>query len=152
MAAAGAFMMALGPFVQTAGILNQGEQRYQASDYNARVAESNANAARAQASEEERRARVQSRKELGRARAGYSASGVTLEGSPLDVLEESASNAELDALAIRHQGELKARAFEADATLERYRGKSAKKNAQLAAYGTLLGGAGNIAGSYAGGG
>lgn len=127
-----------GQAIGAAGNIRQGNAAEAAGEYNAQIAEQNAQATRATAAEEERRLRVSSRKQIGQARANYGASGVQLEGSPLDVLEESAANSELDALTVRHQGEQQARSLEQYATLERFKGK----NAQIAGY---LGAAGNVA-------
>lgn len=152
MAVGGAVLQGLGGVIQAGGALRQGEARYQAAEFNARVAEDNARIAKLQSAEEERRLRVQSRKELGRARASISASGVQLEGSPLEVLQESAANAELDALAIRHRGDLTQQAFRREAAIERFRGQNARLNSRFQAAGLLLGAGGSIGGAFAGGG
>lgn len=55
------------------------------------------------------------RRTRGAMRAAYGAAGVTVEGSPLDVLAESAAAAELDKLTTQYQGELTAKGFQADA-------------------------------------
>ena len=59
--------------------------------------------------------------------SSYAASGVSMEGSALDVLEFSAANAELDALTIRYESEMEARSYRKEADLERMRLKSLKK-------------------------
>jgi hypothetical protein len=50
---------------------------------------------------------------------------------------DSANNAELDALLIHHEGELRARSYNNEATLERARGSSAKTSGYFSAAGTL---------------
>ncbi len=119
-----------GTALSAVGSLRAGQAQASASEYNAKNAEESAAQTRAQATEEARRVRLQSRKQIGQARANYGASGITTEGSALDVLEESAATAELDAQTIKQGGETKARSFEQFAALERYKGK----NAQIAGY------------------
>lgn len=70
----------------------------------------------------EARQRQLSYKMLSSMRAGYGASGVTLEGSPMDVLENSAANAELDALLIRHRGQVEKISHQYQASSDRYAG------------------------------
>lgn len=142
----GGIVTGLGGILGGVGAIRGGAAEANAANYNAQVAEQNATLARQQAAEEERKSRVQSKKELGAARANYGASGITLEGSPLDSLEESAAAAELDALQIRHSGEVKARAFEGQANLERYRGKNAKTQGYLGGAASLLQGGAGVAG------
>jgi hypothetical protein len=124
------------------GAIQQGQAARAAGDYNAAIAKQNARWAKQQAGEEERKFRIGARKELGRMRAGYAAAGVTLEGTPTDVLEESAYTAELDALNIRHGGERRAMGFESEAEIEKYKGKVGQRQAYASAAGTLLGAAG----------
>jgi hypothetical protein len=120
------------------GILQEGYHNAAASDYNSNLAGQNAVQARAQSLEEERRQRVISRKQLGDMRANYAASGVTLEGSPLDVLEESAASAEMDALTIRRGGEIREMAYLNEAKFERYKARYQRSSAQLGAASQLI--------------
>jgi hypothetical protein len=62
-----------------------------------------------------------------------------MEGSAMDVLEDSAATAELDAQTIKTMGERQAWAFRSDATHSRFQGEAAMRGAQLGAAGTLLG-------------
>lgn len=134
------------------GAIQQGQAARAAGDYNAAIARQNARWSRQQATEEERKFRIGARKELGRTRAAYAAAGVTLEGTPTDVLEEGAYTAELDALSIRHGGERRALGFESEAEIEKYRGKVGQRQAYFSAAGTLLGAAGSFGGGSGGGG
>lgn len=115
-----------------------------AAEYNARMAEMNAIQAEQQAAAEEDRQRRLSYKQLSAMRAGYGAAGVSIEGSPLDVLEESAANAELDALTIRHAGQVRATAFRQEAALERMRGRAEYRAGLLGAASSLLSGVGGF--------
>lgn len=137
-------LMGLGVGLQALGQIQQAQAARAAAEYNARVAEMNAVLAEQQAAAEEDRQRRLSYKQLSAMRAGYGAAGVSIEGSPLDVLEESAANAELDALTIRHAGQVRATAYRQEAALERYRGKAATRAGYISAASTLLTGGGEI--------
>jgi hypothetical protein len=136
-----AMFQAIGTAVSVVGALSQGQQAKSAADYNAAVANNNAIAARQQAdanaAAQQRKARLQ----IGSMRAGYGASGVSLEGSPLDVLEQSASMAELDRQNILYGGALKAQGYEATAGLELMRGDAAVTGSYFNAGSALLMGA-----------
>lgn len=149
---AGVAILAVGKTAELVGTLREGAANASAADYNADVAEQNAQLAEMQSAEEERRARIRSKKELGDIRANYGASGVQLEGSPLDVLESSAMNAELDALSIRHQGQIKSQLFRNEALLERYKARNLRTNTKFKSVAGLLGLGGGIASSLDSGG
>jgi len=122
------------------GAINEGKAGKLAGDYNAQVAENNAAYSRLQAQEEARRTRALARQVIGNARASYGASGITLEGTAMDVLADSAASAELDALTAIQTGEAKYAAYKNEARMERIAGKNAMKSAKLRAYGLLISG------------
>lgn len=140
-----------GTLVSAMGAIQQGNAAAAAADYNARLAEQNATIATQQAAEKERQQRILARKQIGSARAAYGASGVTMEGSPLDVLEESAYNSELDALTLRYGGQIESMGLRNQAALERMQGKSAKTAGYMNAGSSLLLGGAKAYGSYAAG-
>lgn len=107
------------------GSIQQGFASRQQAEYNAQVAEQNAAAARAQAALDESTSRKKSSMVLGAIRARAAANTGDVSGSALDVLADSASEAELEALTLRYQGEVKARQMESEAAIERRRGKNA---------------------------
>lgn len=113
-------------------------QQKAAAKYNAKVAENQAIAARQQASANAKMQRRSSEKKIGSMQAAYAASGVSIEGSALDVLEESARNAEMDRQNIIYGGELRAIGSEGTAQLERYQGKNAMTSGYLSAAGSLF--------------
>jgi hypothetical protein len=84
---------------------------------------------------------------LSKGRAAVGASGVEASGSPLDALSFSAQNVEQDALLARHQGEVEATAYQNQATLQRYQGKTAQQASYLTAGSELLKGVGNAYGT-----
>lgn len=66
-------------------------------------------------------------------------------------MQESAANAELDALTIRAGGEAKASQYQNEAQVQRISGKNALKSSKLKAAGYLFKGGETLA-SYGGGG
>lgn len=147
-----AALVAGGAALGAVSAIRSGNAEYQAQQYNAQMAEQNAALAESQAAEEERRQRVLAKKQLGDIRASYGASGITQEGSPTEILEESAANAELDALMIRHGGQVRASQYRNQAALSRFMGKEARIGGYLSAAGSLFRGAGGVAGMTGGGG
>lgn len=141
---AAAALAGAGALSTMAGAQQQGAAGQAAAQYNYQTNQYNAQIAIQQAKDEEAKLRVSARKTIGAARANYGASGVQMEGSPLDVLEESAANAEMDALSVRHRGELKAWSYKANAGLNLLEGESAKAASQIGVTSALLGGAANV--------
>ncbi len=137
--------------VGMAGANSQAAGQQAAANYKAAVGRQQATMDLAQAAEDERRGRIAGKASLGAIRSGVAASGVQLEGSALEVLESSASNAELDALTIRHQGQMKAWAHMAGAELDMLEGRNAREAGNFASAGYLLKGAGAAASMMGGG-
>lgn len=133
-----------GTALSVVGAIQQGQSEKYAADYNASLAEDEANQTLVKAAEDERRLRIAQRKQLGDMRASYGASGVQLEGSALDVVQESAASAELDALTVRHQGTARATQLRNEARMSRYQGETATSRALLTGLGAGMSGAGSI--------
>lgn len=127
--------------VSAFGQFESGQASEQAYEFNAKIAEQNAAQTRLASAQEERMSRIQARKEIGSMRAAYGASGVTMEGSPMEVLAESVAMAELDALNIRHAGEMRARGYQMEAASSRFSGASARTAARIGAVSSLMKGA-----------
>jgi hypothetical protein len=128
-----AIVAAAGGVMGAAGAIYQGKAEAAAAEYNARLLKLQASQIRQQAASEEKRALVGARKVIGEMRANYGASGVTMEGSPIDIMEESIKNANTDAMNIRYQGEMNARSAEYEAKMERMKGNSAKNASYFSA-------------------
>lgn len=111
--------------ISAVGSLKDGQDQESAGKYNAEVASLTSH-------EQARRDEIQARMVIGQDRASYGASGVTLEGSPLDVLQQSAKMAELDRLTTIYAGETQSAAYSASAS-------AAKTKSALSASGTLVG-------------
>ena len=128
--------------VSAIGTVASGFGAQSAAEFNARAAEQDARLERERAALEEARLRRQTGKILGMQRAAFSKAGVTLEGTPLLVQEETAAEAELDALVVRFGGEIGAAREEARARAERFGGRQALTAGLFGAGRTLLTGFG----------
>jgi len=128
--------------VAAVGAVSQAQSARSAAKHNAAIAERNAGLSRQQAAMNEAAQRKDAYRAMGRIRAGYSAAGVTPEGTPLDVLEDSAAEAEFDSLNIRYKGELAATGYEDEAGMQRTRASSALTTGVFNAGTALLSGAG----------
>lgn len=135
----------------------QGQAQANAANYNATMAEQNASTAQAAASANEDAARRKSAHQMGQLRAGLAENGIGLDsGTATDLTEESAMNAELDALNIRYQGAQQARDYKAQAALgvqsaasSLAAGKAAQTAGYLTAGSQALSGYGKYAGYQA---
>lgn len=130
--------------VSAVGAISQAAAASNAADFNATIAQQNADIARQQGAADQERQKRLAIKALGDITAGYGASGVSMEGSPLDVLAESARQAELDYQTIGYNAELKAMGYTNTATLEQYKGQAAETAGYLQAGSSLLGAASNV--------
>jgi len=117
------------------GSMKGGQNADAAAQYNAEVS-------RQTSEEQARRDEIQARMVIGSDRANYAASGVQMEGSPLDVLQQSAKTAELDRLTTLYAGATQTVAYKAA-------GDAAKTSSQFSAAGQLVGGLGGMAGGSA---
>lgn len=129
----------VGAVISAMGALRQADSAKKMAKYNAALGERQAGITRDQTNADLARQRRAARKMLGTMRAQYGAAGVNVEGSPLDVLEESAANAELDHLTLKYRGDLKAQGYEMGAELDRYKGDEAQRAGYMKAAGTLIG-------------
>lgn len=130
--------------MQAVGQIRQGQAANAAAQYNANVGRNNAvmaaQQAQSQAMIQGRRADMQQGQEL----ASFAANGVDSgEGSPLDVLSQSFTSAEMDRQNTIYNGRVRAQSFLDDATLQGLKGKTALQNGFMSAAGTLLQGGGN---------
>ena len=81
---------------------------------------------------------------LGSQRAGYAAAGVTMEGTPLNVAMDTATQGEIDRLAIIYGGDVKQAGLDSEKATTRFRGQMAEAGAQLQMTKTILGGGSDI--------
>lgn len=101
------------------GSLVGGFAQASATRRDAKIADQNADIAEDQARSRQDMIRREARKLKGSQRAALGASGVTLDGSGFDVMEDSAIEAELDALTAGYEGKLQSRAYRSEADASR---------------------------------
>lgn len=142
---------------QALGAIQQGnaaaasyDSQANADKYNAQIASQNADIVSQQAAAQEATQRRKAALVAGEQRAAQAQSGLAFTGSALDVAQQSAANAELDALNIRYEGQLKRRGLLANAQQDSYGADVAGQNSNSAALGgylnagsKILGGTGN---------
>ena len=127
--------------VSAVGAISAGNAADESAKYNAKILNQNAEVERAQSSVREDAQRRKSRQVLGAQRAAFAQAGTGSGGSALDVMNQSSRDAELDALTMRYEGDLRARGLKAQAEGEKYQGRMAKKASYFKATGSLIGGA-----------
>lgn len=107
------------------------EDQAKIEKYQAEIAYQNARQAGQRASAEQERSRRASRQVLGEQRAAIAQSGTTVEfGSNLDVMRQSATNAELDALNIQYAGEVERGNFMEEGKMRQYNASALKQKAK----------------------
>lgn len=123
----------------------QGRYRKGVADYNARVAENEAQEVRGAGVEAENVKRLRTAELLSKQRAQIGASGVELNsGSALQLQEDTVALGEADALRIRSNFESRATSLETGAELTRSQGAFAQSAGEKGAVGTILGGTGKF--------
>ena len=127
--------------VAAASAINTAKNERNAARHNAAMAERNKVITQQQTHAELLRQRRLASRAMGGIRAGYAASGVTLEGSPLDLLESSVAEAELDYQNIEYSGAVKSEGYEIDADLNRSRASNEMRTGYMNAASELLSGA-----------
>lgn len=130
--------MSFNPF-QILGTLVSGAAEGNAADYNASINAMNAGATRSEGAAAVERQRREGQRALGSIRANYAASGITMDGSPMDVFAASAAEAELDARNLSYSYEMKARGYDAEASLQRARATNVRTGAAFSAASQLAG-------------
>lgn len=140
-----AVMSFAGTAVSALGAITGATAAKAGGEYNAMVAENAAIATRQAAQYEEDRHRERVRSILSSQRAALGASGGGLEGSALEILGQTAADAELDALAIRYSGTVEAARETSRAAASRLEGRAARSAGYLRAGGSLLTGGSKLA-------
>lgn len=121
----------------------------QASSYNAAVSRQQAEQALRVSSAQQMQLRREQRQQAGVRRAAAAQAGVGMGGSTADVLEQSRTLEELDALNVAYEGSLRARGFSTQADLDEFYARSYRSQAKSAKRAGYLQAAGNVAsGSY----
>lgn len=146
LAAGGAALSAVGQY-------QQGRAAQNAANFNAAQMEREATIARQQGGAREEAQRRRAREVLGTMRASIGQAGIGWGGSAADIYDQSATNAELDALNIRYESDLQSMGLMNQAALTRYEGKMAKRAGTIGAVSSLLTGAAlyGASGGFSGG-
>ena len=141
---AGVIVAAIGIAVSAAAAAQSAHQQEQAAQFNKKVAENQATAARQAAEANASQRREQLRRVLAEQRAAIGGSGVEdTSGSPLLVQIDSARQAELETLKIQHGGQQQALGFETQGAYARYAGNQAAQAGYAQAGASLLSGVGS---------
>ena len=138
-------LAAAGTAVSAIGQASAGANAQSAANLNAQEAVNSANNTLESGKIAESQQRYQDRLVLAQQRASYGASGVTLEGSPMDVMTESARQAELAALETRRNYRLQAQQILEGAQSDVISGQNAKTASEFGVASTLLTGGSRVA-------
>lgn len=136
--------------VAAGGAVYSADATRKTANYNADVGEQNALAEADRAKQEELAHRESVRRIISSQRALYGKSGLSMEGSPLLVMEDTAEQGELDSLAIRYGGDVAAARERSGANLSRMQGRQAMTSGYINAGSTLLAGASSSYKAYKG--
>lgn len=147
LAIAGAVASAASSVSQAKAASAQAKSAAQAANYNAAVAAQNAKTALDQGNANEEAQRRKARMVMGTQRAALAEAGIGNEGTASDLVEQSASNAEMDALNIRYEAQLQSTGFLNQSALDTLQAKNARKQAsQAMTSGYINAGAGALSG------
>lgn len=140
-------MAVAGGAVNANASMQSGQANQDLMNYNANVAEFQAEDAIARGREDETRHRQGTRRLMGSQRAAFAASGVAVddpESSFADVTADTAKLSEIDALTIRANAQREAWGFRTQAQDMRFRGQIAKNEGKSRAVGEVLSTGGNL--------
>lgn len=119
-----------------------------AADFNSKVAANNAQQAKQEADAEAARVRDKNRRILASQKAAYAASGVQISGTVTDVLLDSATQGELDAMSVEYAGKVRQNALISQSELLKKESSNASKAGIFGAAGYGLSGVASTANSY----
>lgn len=134
----GANLGAIGAAVSAIGAISSAVQQRDAAKYNESMANQQALAAQQTAAANAERQRRAAQRQIGSMEASYAASGVSIEGSPMEILEQSAREAELDRLNILYGGAQQAAGYRNTAALEGAKSQNAMTSGILKAGSSLM--------------
>lgn len=123
--------------LNTVGEVNTLDAQAKQADYRAKLAERNAGIVEQQTTARVGQQQRQAGEVLGEQRAAIAQSGFGSSGTMLDVASQSGTNAILDALSIRYEGNLKKTELQSEAEMARWEAKQARR-AKSAAIGSAM--------------
>ncbi len=142
-------VMAAGALVSAYGAKRNGQEANNAAQFNANQTEIEALDTIERGNNEEARYRREISQIIGSQRAAFGARNVKVEGTALDLLNDTTRIGEQDALTIRSNTNKEVRGLYSQASELRRQGRAAKKNSLFQAGGTLLTSGASAYGSYA---
>ncbi len=151
MSGAEAVLLIAGTALSAAQSITAANNQAKLASHDAAVAEQNAQLAERQAATDAARQRRDAARALGKRRTATGAAGVSIEGSPLDLLEDLAAESALEVLGIRNQVALRARDFRIGTARTQFQARAGKQQAALGAASALISGSGQFAGKVGAG-
>lgn len=148
--AALATMAVASSVTQAAGQYKSGRDAAYAEKYNANVLREQAGFIQQSADLEKRQIAIQGKRIAGEQVAGYSKGGVTLSGSPLQVMIASAANNEMDQMIVQYNADVQRRRILSEAAYKEQLAKNYARAGKMQAGSTLLTGLTNAAMNYGG--
>lgn len=163
MAAVSAATAIAGTATSAYGNYQQGKITREANEYqaqidnnNAQIAQRNASYERQQGIEDARKIRIQSMQKMSAQKSAMASNGIDIyQGTPVDLLADTASMGELDALTSMYNSERRAMNYEQQgsdfsnqAIMSNLAGKNAFKSGIISGLGTGLQGASKVAGKW----
>lgn len=130
----------LGAGISAASALASGFGESRAYSQNARVSEQNADIIRTKGAYDERQQQAQANRLLAEGRVAVAKSGGTMSGSALDVMADSAAQAEMDRQAIRYNTDIDVLGQQSQASMYKSQAKRARTMGLIGAGTALLGG------------
>lgn len=150
MMAVTAAVSVIGGVISAAGAASEAAAKEKAANYNIAIAERNRQIQVNQGASDIGDLQLENRRQLGAIRAAYGASGLAMEGTPLDVLEATATEQQLNVEKIRYKSRIGA--MDESDKIEQFKmqREAAKSAGNFGVAGALLKGFGGAASSFAG--
>jgi len=152
MAATMAVVGLVGGGLKAFGQFQQGQTAEDVAESNAQILDDQADIIKQGAKLDEFRKRKQLKQFVGTQTASHAKSGVEFTGSPLDVIQDTVANAELEISIGKFNSEVASRRKKSEAGRTRFAGEAAGKAGTIGALSTVLSSAGDFAGKFTGGG
>ena len=128
----GGIFGAIGALVQGRQQRNEIDRQRDIEQFNIKVGEKNAELSAQQTSAREEEVRRRARRALGSQRAAIAQSGTGDGGSNAAIVQQSTTNAELDALNVRYSGALERMGILNDVTMRKYNDAVLRKQGKMA--------------------
>lgn len=122
------------------GTYMAGQAQQQASEYNAKLADREAQQRQQEAAASIRRMRANHERIIARQRVSTAAAGLEEEGSPLEIMSYNAQALEMEAIDTANAAQFQAASLRDQASLLRFSGRNAATAGAIGGAGSLLGG------------